>query len=522
MRTDFLIIITIIGLQSVLWSCKETSAIRNEEIRQTLERLDSEIGNRQSYIELRQATIDSLNKKIESRPGDLESVAQLGILYTSFNNDSALSVYDRGLRQAEAAGLDSLSRRFRVSRAALLPLAGFMAEAISEYRSICPDSLSIKDRIHYYTNGRQMYSFISSYYHRFPQVAKRYHELSLEAQRILIDLLPHNDVDYLLNHAEYCYLTQEYALSEATLKNLIAKIDETDNRYARATHILADINRTRGMSDEVIRNLALSAISDIKTATREVTSLQELGQMMFESEDIDRAHDYLYTALRNAVECKAETRMIQVAEAMPLIESVHQKELAESHRRLYLVIALMALCLLMLIIVLAVLRIKMRQMRQLQLHFQQANATKEEYISQFLNLCSIYMDKLKQFCNIANRKISAGKVDDLYQLTKSGKFIENQSKEFYEIFDNAFIHIYPGFVDSVNAFLRPDAQLTLQPGELLNTDLRILAFMRLGIADTARIAQILNYSVNTIYAYRNKLKNRAINRDSFERDIQSI
>lgn len=161
-------------------------------------------------------------------------------------------------------------------------------------------------------------------------------------------------------------------------------------------------------------------------------------------------------------------------------------------------------------------------MKQLENHFREANATKEEYISQFLNLCSIYMDKLKQFCNIANRKISAGKVDDLYQLTKSGKFIENQSKDFYEIFDNAFIHIYPGFVENVNALLRPDQQITLSDGELLNTDLRILAFMRLGISDSGRIAQILNYSVNTIYAYRNKLKNKAINRETFESDIQSL
>ena len=132
------------------------------------------------------------------------------------------------------------------------------------------------------------------------------------------------------------------------------------------------------------------------------------------------------------------------------------------------------------------------------------------------------MDKLNQLCSIANRKISSGQVDELYKLTKSGKFIENQSKEFYDVFDNAFIHIYPGFVDSVNALLQPDKQIVVAPGEILNTDLRILAFMRLGIDDSARIAQILNYSINTIYTYRNKLKNRAINRDTFEADVMHI
>lgn len=56
----------------------------------------------------------------------------------------------------------------------------------------------------------------------------------------------------------------------------------------------------------------------------------------------------------------------------------------------------------------------------------------------------------------------------------------------------------------------------------MNTDLRILAFTRLGIDESTRIAQVLNYSVYTIYTYRNKLKNRAINRDTFAEDIMKI
>lgn len=132
------------------------------------------------------------------------------------------------------------------------------------------------------------------------------------------------------------------------------------------------------------------------------------------------------------------------------------------------------------------------------------------------------MDKLNQFCKIATRKLAAGQADELYRMTKSGKFAEEQSHEFYEVFDNAFLHIYPDFVAQVNALLRPEARIELPPGEMLNTDLRILAFMRLGIEESARIAQILNYSLNTIYAYRNRLKARAIDRENFEADIMKI
>ena len=132
------------------------------------------------------------------------------------------------------------------------------------------------------------------------------------------------------------------------------------------------------------------------------------------------------------------------------------------------------------------------------------------------------MEKLTQFSDTVNRKISAGKAEDLYKITKSGKFIEQQSREFYDVFDNAFLNIYPNFIENVNSLLMPDKQIELKNDEKLNTELRILAFMKLGIDEGSRIAQMLNYSVNTIYAYRNKIKNKAINRDTFEDDIMKI
>lgn len=90
------------------------------------------------------------------------------------------------------------------------------------------------------------------------------------------------------------------------------------------------------------------------------------------------------------------------------------------------------------------------------------------------------------------------------------------------MFDDAFLHIYPSFVSEVNKLLREEERIILRDGEKLNTDLRIIAFMRLGIEESTRIAQMLNYSVYTIYTYRNKLKNRAISRDTFEEDVMKI
>ncbi|MBP8090230.1 MAG: transcriptional regulator, partial [Phocaeicola sp.] len=60
-------------------------------------------------------------------------------------------------------------------------------------------------------------------------------------------------------------------------------------------------------------------------------------------------------------------------------------------------------------------------------------------------------------------------------------------------------------------------------GELLNTELRIFALVRLGIEDSSQIAEFLRYSVNTIYNYRAKVKNKAqVSRDDFENMVRNI
>lgn len=79
------------------------------------------------------------------------------------------------------------------------------------------------------------------------------------------------------------------------------------------------------------------------------------------------------------------------------------------------------------------------------------------------------------------------------------------------------------FVGKFNKLLQPEERIILRKGELLNTELRIFALIRLGIDDSSQIAEFLRYSVNTIYNYRAKVKNKAcISRDDFETCVMKI
>lgn len=89
--------------------------------------------------------------------------------------------------------------------------------------------------------------------------------------------------------------------------------------------------------------------------------------------------------------------------------------------------------------------------------------------------------------------------------------------------DSAFLQLFPHFLDSFNALLRPEERIEQPKKEQLSTPIRIFALIRLGITDSSKIAEFLHYSVNTIYNYRAHIKKGAINdKDSFEEDVRKI
>ena len=95
--------------------------------------------------------------------------------------------------------------------------------------------------------------------------------------------------------------------------------------------------------------------------------------------------------------------------------------------------------------------------------------------------------------------------------------------ELYENFDSAFLNLFPNFIEQFNSLLQENEQIRPKKNNTLNRELRIFALIRLGITDSSQIAEFLHYSVNTIYNYRAKVKNKArISREDFEEVIANI
>lgn len=494
----------------------KAAVITEDDCSRALNELDRALRMSETYQQARQSYIDSLVALAGAEP-DPALVLEIADAYTSFNADSAMV----WLQRYQCPHDDELWPAFAWRGATLLPLLGYTEDSKRMFESIPRRRVPPGMMAQYLEAGRQMYSYIAAFYQSSPRLSERYTDSMRLYQQRLLEVLDPESLEYRFNQAEYYFMTDRPALAKVLFEELLEELPRSSNLRARAAHHLSSIANLQNDRNAYIYYLAMAARADVEDATREMIALQELGAQLSD-EQLTRSYFYMTRALQNAVDGGAALRALDTSQALPVIERAHNESVASWRRTVYTIMGVMALLLIGLIVTLLVLRYEMVKMRRLQMSLRQANHAKEIYISQFLQLCSVYMNKLNHFSKIVTRKIAAGQADELYRMTRSGKFVEEQSREFYDIFDNAFLHIYPNFVADVNALLRPDSRIELKEGELLNTDLRILAFMRLGIEESARIAQVLNYSLNTIYAYRNRLKARAINRDTFEADIACI
>jgi DNA-binding CsgD family transcriptional regulator len=140
-----------------------------------------------------------------------------------------------------------------------------------------------------------------------------------------------------------------------------------------------------------------------------------------------------------------------------------------------------------------------------------------------MSLCSQYIDKLDNYRKMVNKKMKNKELEELFRISKSTELKEKELEELLLNFDSVFLNLFPNFVNDFNALLQADTQVHPKEENRLTTEIRIFALIRLGIEDSSKIAEFLHYSVNTIYNYRARMNNGAIdNRGQFERRIKEI
>jgi type II secretory pathway pseudopilin PulG len=432
----------------------------------------------------------------------------------------------------------------------LLSSSGRYKEATDILNRIGKGELSKEILIQYYKNYRDAYSNLS-FHTTLNENTEHYVTLSNLYADSLLAILDVNAEEYL-SIIEGHYRADGHLLkSKKTNTHRMAMVESGTSAYAKVAYDRAQIYRVELDIENQKRYLILSAISDIQASVKDNASMADIALLLNKEETVDKAYKYISFAMEDVVFFNSSLRFLSLSSILPIITDDYQRksDKQKSNLRRYLkIISLLSMVLVFALVFIyrqvrtiskarndlrtannqlkelnSTLNSTNNQLNGLNTELSEANHVKEQYIGNFLTICSNYIDKLDSYRKMVNKQISNRKVDELFTLTKSQKIIETEVMEFYENFDNTFLSIYPNFVAELNALLIHDERINFKNGELLNTELRIFALIRLGINDSSKIAKLLRYSVNTIYNYRVKIKNKAAgNRDDFENTIMQI
>lgn len=447
---------------------------------------------------------------------------QIGEKYKPLSADSALKYFNRARNISEILNLDTLILQSRISQLDALGRAGIFVQAQSLLDSISGKNMSLQLKTDLWKNARQLYSYMKVYVAGHEGYAKEYNDMMLAYEDSLIDVLLPTDKFCQFLHGERMVRNGQYKEACKTLEDLLSQVPEDSNIYGMAAYQLAEVYRNVGNELMYASYLSKSAISDLKCGIREGFSLPALAGWLYSQGDVDRAYRYINASLKEAMKGNSRMRANAIAELVPHIDDAYKKKINSSRDELMVYFLLAAFLVVVSGVLLFFLIKQMRKIKETQKHLQTTSKIQESYIGNFLGLCSSYADRFDSLCKLVNRKISAGQTDELLKMVKSGLFSDDQNDDFYKIFDNAFLDLYPDFIFEINKLLREEEQIVLKKGQGLTAELRIYAFVRIGIGESTRIAQILHYSVNTVYTYRNKMRNKAIDRENFDTDVMKI
>lgn len=531
-----------------IFSCNET---KDDSL---LERLDKTLEMKETYQGYFRERVAVLNDVLAEQrdPEQIYNIRKrLALAYKPNSFDSTLNclLENRALAVSQGDIMKEMETDFMLVEA--YTKAGYHFEASEILGAYSPDSVPQEMLRSYYSaahcfNGETM-AYTSSDALYAEKRARRDHFRTLLLQMIEEGSLYLYDLKREEAEAEgNTEKAREYALK------MVECTEVNTPDYARSCYFYAYTFRKEPQSPEREEWLIRSAIADIMCATNDYASLNEISRMLFERGDINRAFRYAADhCMTDALAYNGKLRAWQISQFFPEIERAYQEKHSRQTRRMAGVIAV-AVGLLIILLLLLMLIFKRQQildsMRKklqesymqidernrdltainsrlvaLNSQMQEADKVKQEYIALFLSILSENISKTRQYRHHVLKAIRQGNTRALEQEIELLPSMEDDILEFYKMFDETFVNLYPDFVDKFNELLVDGSAIVPKGDDILTPELRIFALIKLGITDSSKIASLLHYSANTIYNYRAKIKNKARgSRSEFEEAVRNI
>ena len=543
------------SLLYILFLLLPTTLSAGSKTQQLRQKLDNLLEQRNALIDNKNKDINRLKKNLttsENTLKRLQTYEQLFEEYYVFQFDSAMTYLNKGIKFAKETQNTYYYNSNTISKAELLSIGGLYSEAIHEIEQVDTTGLDKAQHFEYYFSLFRIHTYWADFCNDKTYTPTH----RLKAQEYLKKAMPFCDetdktYEYYLGEYAVFVLNNPQAARAHYLK-AIKQLPQNSRFYAMSCFALSGSYGNEGNTEKQEEFLLLSSIADIENCTMENFALQNLAMYIFEhnKDELDRAQQYIQTALEDAHFYNNRLRIIEISSKLPVIVSSYQQTLNQRNKVQMTAIIVISLLLLFLLsavfyIVKQTKRLSIQQQElqknnnqlselntqqkelNTQLHDLNAllvdtNRKRERLAKLYIDLCAKYIARLKKQQTLVKRKIKANQITELLSQLSSERLSEEDATTFLSRFDKAFLDLYPDFTEELNSLLLPEGQIQNKSTDELTTEQRIMALIRLGVKESAEIADLLFYSPQTIYNYRSVLKGKAINKETFEEEVMKL
>lgn len=527
----------IIAMGFVIFGC-QTKSMKPRELFTQLDELirrdATAVAEKDSAIKVLH---HSLNRaiKTENYDGILHAYIDLSGVYENYIYDSAFHYCRQALELSAQNRDDSIYTysKFRLGR--LLSSVGLYSEAIDSLRTIDLSLLEASNVLKYYEQLTYTYYDLADFQddNFFApgnrKIASAYVDSTIQAG-------PSDSGEVLGVKAFRFLATQQADSAEIFYQRMVNSPNIEATHKAMAHAVLGFILLNDGRIESGQDHLLKSAIIEYEMGIKGGISLIVLADHLYKAGQIDIAYQYIKKARIDAEVFGSRMRRLHASDVYAKIEQevlfseVKKKQVLTK----YLIgITLLIIALTFFSIVLfrqifglkkiqSIIRRNYLETKSINIQLQESNKIKERYIGYFLRMNAKYIEKLVSIVNSLNKLIISRNVDKIESLLNNIRPKEERD-HLLKSFDQIFLSIFPNFISDVQGLLRPDEEIFIKKGHLLNNELRVFALIRIGVDESESIGEILNISVNTVYSYKAKFKNKSnFDSDDFDDKIMQI
>lgn len=532
----------------------------DREIEKQLKQLDSIVEKKATYHAGRNEQIERLKQQSQQADGHnrIALYKEIFYLYSHYQTDSAQIYLDLIAATPEAAESPVLQAFIHIGQAEIYSISALYGEAVNELQKVDTELISAQNpalRLYYYRTWRTLCGWITSYV-KLSQPRRLWGERMVLYRDSLILIDEPGESRSIVEADKAIANGQPQQAVELLLPYARKMSEDMPDPYICFTLYMA--YNAMDKQREAIHFLIMAAKADIKRGTTEYQALPLLALKVYEQGEVERAYNYLICSMEDANFCQAGLRAVEVSNVFPIIDKQYKTHEREQHRKERIFTYILVGLLLALSIGILYLRKQMKKlsmlrqqqtvtnnelaqtnekmqhtMQQLQktneelqqtyAELQLTDKVKEEYIARYLNRCRNYLETLIGYRRNTLRLLKERRTDELMKSLKSEAVIKEEQDKFYDDFDQAFLTLFPDFIQKFNNLLQPEFRIQPRHDKRLTTELRIFALIRLGVTDTTQIAHFLNFSLATVYNYRSKMRNKSLNDPTdFERAVSEL